>query len=266
MEKLERLVSGFYFLLGGVFLLIFMVFRLVDFFSRAFSYFLLIFFIILMLYGVILISIGILIMPFQIRLKKRVSLTIFFIGLLILILSFTTEIRYSFTPFNILEIFSGIGIIFLGIWVFFHPKLKKEWVEKGKMAVGVLKITIGSIISLPYGYSLIMTMVFLSPEYAFYEFPFSLLPFLIGIILIKTGIYSIKTTHSTQERKNKSVFLILMGELIILTSYFAINSMVNLSYYLNFYTPYFPVIFSSIGIVLLLHGFFLQYILRKKHL
>ena len=266
MEDLEKWIHGFYFLLGGIFLFIFMVFRLVDFFSRAFSYFWLIYFIVLMLYGVILILIGILIISVNIRVKKIVALIIFFIGILILIISLTTSTTYYFTPPNIIEIFSGIGIILFGIRLYFHPKLKEKWIKRGKETVGVLKIIIGGNISVLSGYSLLMTIVFFSPEGVLYEFPFSLLPFLIGIILIIFGVYSTKTTHTTQEIKNKSFFSIMMGALIILTSYFAINSMRNRSFYLNFYTPYFPVIFSFIGIVLILHGFFLQYIIRKSHL
>lgn len=264
MEKLERWVNGFIFLLGGIFLSIFMVNRIVDFLLRAFSYFWLIYFIVLMLYGVILIQIGILIISVNIRVKKSVALIIFFIGILILILSFTISTTYYFTPPNIIEIFSGIGIILLGIRLFFHPKLKEKWIKRGIEIVGVLKIIIGGNISVLFGYSLIMTIVFFSPEGVLYEFPFSLLPILIGIVLLKFGIYSIKTTHSTQERKNKSVFSFIMGALIIITSHFAINSMINLYFYFIFYTPHFSSIFSFIGIVLVLYGLLLLQNTRKR--
>ncbi len=261
MEKLERWIHGFLFLLGGIFLFIFMVLRLVDFFSKIFLYFMFIFFIILLLYSVILILIGILIMPVQIRLKKSIPLIIFFIGILIIILSITVIIIDSFTVVNISEIVSGIGLIYLGIRLFFP---NEEIYRKEKKIFGIVLFVIGLIISIPYIVSLIMTIVLLSPEWILYEFPFSLLPFLIGIILIIFSFYSIKTTYSTQERKNKAVFSIIMGALIILTSYFAINSMINRSYYFNFYTPYFPVIFSFIGIALILYGFLLQQNTRKR--
>ena len=268
MEKTERQIYGFCFLLGGVFFLIFMGGRLIDLLSKTIMYFMLIFFIILMLYGVILILIGTLIMSVNVRVKKSVALIIFLIGILIMILSITDLIIYSFTIVNISEILSGIGLIFLGIRLFFHKiKLKDEEKKiKNKKILGIVLFIIGLIISLPYGFSFIMTMVLIPPEYALLQFPFDLLPFLIGIVLLIFGKYSIKITHTTQERKNKVVFSIWMGIFILLITIFSIMSMINHTYYYIFYTPYFPLLFLFIGIVLILYGFYLQQTIRKRSL
>ena len=268
MEKIERRLYGFCFLLGGVFLLIFMGVRLIDLLSKTILYFMLIFFIILMLYGVILILIGILIMSVNIRVKKSVALIVFLIGILVIILSITVIIIDSFTSVNIFEIFSGIGLIFLGIKLFFHKiKLKDEEKEKKEKKIfGILLFILGLLISLPYGFSIIMTIVSFRPETVLHTFPFFLLPFLIGIVLLIFGKYSIKITHTTQERKIKAAFSILMGSFIILTSGFSIMSMINYTYYYIFYTPYFPFLFLFIGIVLILHGFRLQQTIHKRSL
>jgi len=258
MEKINSWIYGFCLLFGGFFLTIFMGYRIIDFFSKVFSYYILILFIVLLLYGVILILIGILVIPIDIRLNKSIALIIFLTGILIVILSFTILITYSFTLFNIFEIVSGIGIMLLGIRLFLHPISK----EHGKMErikiIGIIGIIIGLTISLPYGFSLIGTIIIHNLEFVFYDFPFLLLPFLFGITLLIFGVYSVKTTYSTQEIKIKSVFSILMGAIIILTSGFVINSMINHSHYFTFYTPFFPFIFIFIGMVLFLYGLLLH--------
>ncbi len=263
MEKIERRIYGFCFLLGGVFLLIFMGVRLIDLLSKTIFYFMLIFFIILMLYGVILILIGTLIMSVNVRVKKPAALIVFLIGILIIILSITDLIIYSFTIVNISEILSGIGIIYLGIRLFFPNEEKKK---KEKKILGIVLFIIGLIISLSYGFSLVMTIVLIPPEYALTQFPFDLLPFLIGIVLLIFSKYSIKITHTTQERKNKVVFSIWMGIFILLITIFSIMSMINHTYYYIFYTPYFPLLFLFIGIVLIFYGFLLQQNIRKRSL
>ena len=83
-----------------------------------------------MLNGITLILIGILIMSVNIRIKKSVALIIFLIGIVIIILSITVKIIDSFTiVFSIViifEIFSGIGLIYLGIRLFFPTEGKKK--------------------------------------------------------------------------------------------------------------------------------------------
>ena len=265
MEKIERRIYGFLFLLGGVLLLIYAGVCLIDLLSKTIFYFLFAFAIIVMLYGVILILIGTLIMSVNVRVKKSVALIIFLIGILIVIFSITVTIIDSFNIVNIVEIFSGIGVIYLGIRSFFHKiKLKDE--GKKKKILGIVLFIIGLIISLSYGFSLIMIMISYKPETVLHTFPFLLLPFLIGIILLIFGKYSIKTTHTTQERKNKAVFSILMGIFILLISNFSIMSMMNYSYYYFYYTPYYPLLYLFIGIVLILHGFYLRQTIRKRSL
>ena len=268
MEKIERRRYGFCFLLGGVFLLIFVVVRLIDLLSKTILYFMLIFFIILMLYGVILILFGILVMSVNARVKKKIALIIFLIGILIIILSITVIIIDSLTIVNISEILSGIGLIYLGIRLFFHKiKLKdEEKKKKEKKILGIVLFIIGLIISLTYGFSIIMTIVSFRPETMLHVFPFFLLPFLIGIVLLIFSKYSIKITHTTQERKNKAVFSIWMGLFILLITFFSIMSMINYTYYYIFYTPYFPLLFYFIGIVLILYGFYLHQIIQKRSL
>ena len=211
MEKIERRIYGFCFLLGGVFLLIFAgvpLIGLIEFLSNIIFYFLFTFLIIVMLYGVILILIGILIMSVNIRIKKSVSLIIFLIGIVIIILSITVIIIDSFTiVFSIViifEIFSGIGLIYLGIRLFFPTEGKKK-----KKILEIVIFIIGLIISVSFGFVLIM-MVPYKLESILYAFPFLLLPFLIGIILLIYSIFSIK------KRKYKTVLLILRGIFILL--------------------------------------------------
>ena len=159
MEKIERQIYVFFFLLGGVFLLIFAGVCLINLLSKTIFYFLFTFAIIVMLYGVILILIGTLIMFVNIRVKKSVALIIFLIGILIIILSITVIIIDSFTIVNIFEIFSGIGLIFLGIKLFFHKiKLKDEGKKKVKKKLGIVLFIIGLIIALSYGFLVIMIM------------------------------------------------------------------------------------------------------------
>ena len=134
MEKIERRIYGFFFLLGGVFLLIYAgahLIPLIEFLLNIIFYFLFTFFFIVMLYGVILILIGTLIMSvnIKVKVKKSIALIIFLIGILIVILSITAII-IDFTPiFSIViifEIFSGIGVIYLGIRLFFPNEEKKK--------------------------------------------------------------------------------------------------------------------------------------------
>lgn len=266
MEKIERRIYGFLFLLGGVFLFIFAGSRLIDSLSKTIFFFLSTNLIILTLYGVILILIGTLIMSVNVRVKKSVALIIFWIGILIVIISITVIIIDFFLVHSsviIGEIFSGIVLIYLGIRLFFP---NKEIKKKENEILGIIILLIGLIISLSYGFSIIMTMVFLKPENILLQFPYDLLPFLIGIILLIFGKYSMKITLTTQERKNKAVFSIWMGIAILLISNFSIMSMINHSYYYFSYFPYYPLLYLFIGIVLILHGFYLQHTIRKRSL
>ena len=272
MEKIERRIYGFLFLLGGVFLLILVGAPLIDITLITDFYFLFAFAIVVMLYGVILILIGTLIMSVNVRVKKSVALIIFLIGILIVILPITVIIVYSFitVPFVdsfitvlIIEIFSGIGLIYLGIRLFFP---NEERIKKVIKILGIILFIIGLIISLSFGFSIIMTMVSLKPENILLQFPYDLLPFLIGIILLIFGKYTMKITLTTQERKNKAVFSIWMGIAILLISNFSIMSMINHSYYYFSYFPHYPLLYLFIGIVLILHGFYLQHTIRKRSL
>jgi len=206
MEKIERWIYGFLFLLGGVFLLIYAGISLINLLPKTVFYFLFAFAIIVMLYGVILILIGTLIISVNVRVKKGVALIIFLIGILIVIVSITVIIIYSFNTANIFEIFSGIGVIYLGIRLFFPNEEKKK---KEKKILGIVLFIIGLIISVSFGFVLIM-MVPYKLESILYAFPFLLLPFLIGIILLIYSIFSIK------KRKYKTVLLILRGIFILL--------------------------------------------------
>lgn len=181
-----------------------------------------------MLYGVILILIGTFIMSVNVRVKKSVALTLFLIGILIVTLSITVIIIYSFNTGNIFEIFSGIGVIFLGIRLFFHKKkLKDEGKKKEKKILGIALFIIGLIISLSFGFSIIF-MVSYKPEYVLYVLPYLLLPFLIGIILLTYSIYLIK------ERKNKAVLSILRGMFILLIFLYILSSFLFPRLYLFF--------------------------------
>ncbi len=264
MREKENRIIGFVFLIGGIFDLIFVGELLIDLLSKIILYFMLVFFIIAMLYGVILILMGVFILSLNIRINKIVALIILLIGVLTIFLSITVIIIDSFTIVNIFEIVSGLGIIFLGIWIFFHPTIKDEGIKRGKKIISILALIIGLLISLPYGFSLILTMILRSPEFVLYEFPFLLIPLIFGIALFILSIYSIKTTHTTLEIKKKSIFSILIGTFILVSSGFAINSMINHSHYYTFYTPYFPLFFLSFGFVLILYGLFLNKNIRKK--
>ena len=215
MEKIERRLYGFLFLLGGGSLLILGGYPLIGsvlFFSNITLYFLTTFLIIVMLYGVILILIGTLIMSvnIKVKVKKSVALIIFLIGILIVILPITVIIVYSFItvlPIDyfitglIIEIFSGIGVIYLGIRLFFPNEERKK---KEKKMVGIILFIIGLIISLSYGFPIIDIMVSYKPETVLYTLPWLYLPFLMGIILL---LYS----YSIKERKDKAVLPILRG-------------------------------------------------------
>ena len=228
MEKIERWIYGFFFLLGGVFLFIYAGVCLIDLLSKTVFYFLFAFAIIVMLYGVILILIGALIMSVNVREKKSVALIIFLIGILIVMLSITVIIIYSFNTANIFEIFSGIGLILLGIRLFFHKKkLKDEGKKKEKKILGIVLFIIGLIISLSFGFSFIF-MVSYKPEYVLYLLPSILLPFLIGIILLTYSIYLIK------ERKNKAILSILRGIFILLIFLYILSSFLFPRIYLFF--------------------------------
>lgn len=73
-----------------------------------------------------------------------------------------------------------------------------------KIILGIVLFIIGLIISLSFGFILVFKVSY-KPESVLYVFPFLLLPFLIGIILLIYSIYSIK------ERENKAVLPILRG-------------------------------------------------------
>ena len=265
MGKNRNWIFGFYFLLGGVILVIFMGGLLIDLLSKTILYFMLIFFIILMLYGVILMLIGILIMPVSVRLRKSVALIILLISVLIIFLSITVIIIDSFTIVNIFEILSGIGLIFLGIRLFLHPKLKEKGIKKGKKILGIAFFIIGLIISLFFGFPLIMLIFLSNFEYFLSVFPFQLLPFLSGVIILIYGKYTIKSTLTTKERKNKGLFSISIGIIIIITSIFAVYSILPVqSFHYRFYTPYFPSFFFIIGTALILYGFLLRKNTRKR--
>jgi len=218
MEKLERKIYGLFILLGGVFLIILVGDRLVDLLSKTILYFMLIFFIVLMLYGVFLILIGILLMSVDVRVKKSVALIIFIMGIIIIVLSISVIIIDSFTNVNLVEILSGIGLIILGIRLSF-PKVKikaEEKKEKAGRSLGLFLFIIGLIISGYYGFIVIMIMVSYELEYALYQLPLALPPFLLGITLIIYGMYSIKIQRATQESKRVAVLPILRGLIILL--------------------------------------------------
>lgn len=225
MEKIERWIYGLIIFLGGVFLLIFAGVSLIDLLSKIIFYFLFTFAIIVMLYGVILILIGTLIMSVNIKVKKSVAFIIFLIGIVIVILSITVIIIDSFTIVNIFEIFSGLGLIFLGIKLFSHKiklkydgeKKKEEKKKKDKKILGIVLFIIGLIISFLYGFPIIMIMVSYKSEYVLYNFLFLVLPFLIGIILLIYSKYSIK------ERKSTAVLPILRGIFILLIFLFILS-------------------------------------------
>ena len=218
MEQLERWIYGLLIFLGGVFFLIFMGFRLVDLLSKTVFYFMLIFFIILMLYGIFLILVGILLMPVDSRVKKSAALIVFLIGMIIIVLAISVILLDSFTNVNVVEILSGIGLIFLGIRLFF-PKVKLKYEEEKYKSSGSLELAlfiIGLIISGYYGFIFIMIMISYDLEYVLYQLPLVVPPFLVGIFLVIYDIYLIKIPGGSQESKNVAVLPILRGIIILL--------------------------------------------------
>jgi len=218
MKQLERWIYGLLLFLGGVFLLIFMGVRLMDLLSKTVFYFMLIFFIVLMLYGIFLILAGILLMTVDGRVKKSAALIVFLIGMIIIVLAISVIMIDSFTNVNVVEILSGIGLIFLGIRLFF-PKVKlkyEEKKEKSRKSLGLVLFIIGLIISGYYGFICILIMVSYDLEYVFYQLPLVLPPLLVGIFLLIYGIYSIKIPCCPQESKNVAVLPILRGIIFFL--------------------------------------------------
>ena len=223
MEQLERWIYGLIIFLGGVFLLIFMGVRLLDLLSKTVFYFMLIFFIVLILYGVFLILVGILLMSVNVRVKKSVSLIVILIGIIILVLSISVIIIDSLTNVNIVEILSGLGLIILGIRLFFPKVQLKDEGKKAKINrnLGVVLFIIGLIISSYYGFIFILILVSYDLESVFYQLLLALPPFLVGIFLIIYSIYSIKIPRAVQESKNVAFLPILRG-IIILLIFFSI--------------------------------------------
>jgi len=218
MEQLERRIYGLIIFLGGVFFLIFMGVRLMDLLSKTVFYFMLIFFIVLMLYGIFFILIGILLMTVDGRVKKSAAFIVFLIGMIIIVLAISVIILDSFTNVNIVEILSGIGLIFLGIRLFF-PKVKlkdEEKKEKSRRSLELLLFIIGLIISGYYGFIGILIMISYDLKSVFYQLPLVLPPFLVGIFLLIYSIYLIKKPRAPQERKNVAVLPILRGIIISL--------------------------------------------------
>jgi len=218
MEQLERWIYGLIVFLGGVFLLIFIGIRLMDLLSKTVFYFMLIFFIVLMLYGIFLILVGLLLMTVDGRVKKSAALIVFLIGMIIIVLAISVIILDSFTVVNVVEILSGIGLIFLGIRLYF-PRVKikaEEKKVKTRRSLELLLFIIGLIISGYYGFIIIMILVSYDLDYVFYQLPLALPPFLVGIFLLIYSIYSIKIPRGPQESKNMAVLPILRGIIILL--------------------------------------------------
>ena len=218
MEQLERWIYGFIIFLGGVFLLTFIGIRLIDLLSKTVFYFMLIFFIVLMLYGIFLMLAGLLLMTVDGRVKKSAALIVFLIGMIIIVLAISVIILDSFTNVNVVEILSGIGLIFLGIRLYFpRVKIKAEETKvKSRRSLELLLFVMGLLISGYYGFIFIMIMVSYDLEYVLYQLPLVVPPFLIGIFLLVYGIYSIKIPRGPQESKNVSVLPILRGIIILL--------------------------------------------------
>jgi len=218
MEQLERWIYGFIIFLGGVFLLTFIGIRLIDLLSKTVFYFMLIFFIVLMLYGIFLMLAGLLLMTVDGRVKKSAALIVFLIGMIIIVLAISVIILDSFTNVNVVEILSGIGLIFLGIRLYFpRVKIKAEETKvKSRRSLELLLFVMGLLISGYYGFIFIMILVSYDLEYVLYQLPLVVPPFLIGIFLLVYGIYSIKIPRGPQESKNVSVLPILRGIIILL--------------------------------------------------
>ena len=171
-----------------------------------------------MLYGVTLILIGILLMTIDGRVKKSAALIVFLIGMIIIVLAISVIMIDSFTNVNVVEILSGLGLIFLGIRLFF-PKVKlkyEEKKEKSRKNLGLVLFIIGLIISGYYGFIGILIMISYDLESVFYQLPLVLPPFLVGIFLLIYGVYSIKIPCCPQESKNVAVLPLLRGIIIFL--------------------------------------------------
>ncbi len=218
MEQVERWIYGLIIFLGGVFLLIFMGFRLLDLLSKTVFYFMLIFFIVLLLYGIFLILVGLLLMTVDGRVKKSAALIVFLMGMIIIVLAISVIIIDSFTNVNVVEILSGIGLIFLGIRLYF-PKVKikaEEKEAKPRRSLGLVLFIIGLIISVYYGLIFVMIMVSYDLESVFYQLPLVVPPFLVGIFLIIYSIYSRKIPRAVQESKDKAFLPMLRGIILLL--------------------------------------------------
>ena len=81
--------------------------------------------------------------------------------------------------------------------------------KREEKTVRIILFIIGLIISLSYGFLVIMTMVSYKPETVLRILPWFYLPFLMGIILL---LYS----YSIKERKDKAVLPILRGVFTLL--------------------------------------------------
>ncbi len=152
------------------------------------------------------------------RVKKSAALIVFLIGMIIIVLAISVILLDSFTNVNVVEILSGIGLIFLGIRLFF-PKVKlkyEEKKEKSRRSLGLVLFIIGLIISGYYGFIFIMIMISYDLEYVLYQLPLVVPPFLVGIFLLLYGIYSIRIPHLPQESKNMAVLPLLRGIIIFL--------------------------------------------------
>jgi len=218
MEQLERWIYGLIIFLGGVFLLIFIGVRLMDLLSKTVFYFMLIFFIVLMLYGIFLMLTGLLLMTVNGRVKKSAALIIFIIGMIIIVLAISVIILDSFTNVNVFEILSGIGLIFLGIRLYF-PRFKikaEEKKVKTRRILGLVLFIIGLLLSDYYGLIFVMIMVSYDLESVFYQLPLVVPPFLVGIFLIIYSIYSTKKPRAVQESKDKAFLPMLKGIILLL--------------------------------------------------
>jgi len=161
---------------------------------------------------------GLLLMTVDGRVKKSAALIVFLIGMIIIVLAISVIILDSFTNVNVVEILSGIGLIFLGIRLYFpRVKIKAEETKvKSRRSLELLLFVMGLLISGYYGFIFIMILVSYDLEYVLYQLPLVVPPFLIGIFLLVYGIYSIKIPRGPQESKNVSVLPILRGIIILL--------------------------------------------------
>jgi hypothetical protein len=218
MEQLDRWVYGFLVFLGGVSVIIFTGFLLVDFFTKMFYYFTLISLLILVLYGIFLAIASILLMSVSNRIKKYLASSVISIGMVVITLSSSAIIIGSFTPYNFIEITSGIVLIAIGISLL----LKKGRLIKDTKR----KVTRGSHNYVPLGLGLlIVTLSFTAlvaifgmytREYALSQLPTLLSPLLLGFLVTIYGVCSIVLTQAPQKRINTAIFPILKGFIIIL--------------------------------------------------